>query len=66
MFSHRACKYLNFLEGGYAFLAKRDHSFSTYAKKTNISYHLIRTRMCACQGVRNARFSENFECVLTE
>ena len=30
--------------------------------KTNISYPLIRTRMCAYQGVRNVHFSENFAC----
>ena len=28
-------------------------------RKTKISYHLIRTRTCAYQGVRNVRFSEN-------
>ena len=31
-------------------LGNLDHSFSTYAKffrKTNVSYHLLRTRMCA-------------------
>ena len=28
-------------------------------RKTNISYPLIRTRMCAYQGGRNVRFSEN-------
>ena len=28
-------------------------------RKMNISYPLIRTRMCAYQGVRNVRFSEN-------
>ena len=27
-------------------------------RKTNISYPLIRTRTCACQGLRNVRFSE--------
>ena len=31
-------------------------------RKTNISYPLIRTRMCAYQGVRNVRFSENLAC----
>ena len=30
----------------------------------NISYPLIRTRMYAYQGVRNARFSENLACLL--
>ena len=29
------------------------------SRKTNISYPLIRTRVCACQGVRNVRFTEN-------
>ena len=28
-------------------------------RKTNISYPLIGTHMCAYQGVRNVRFSEN-------
>ena len=32
------------------------------SRKTNISYPLIRTRMCAYQGVRNACFSENLAC----
>ena len=32
-------------------------------RKTNISYPLIRTPMCAYQGgVRNVRFSENLAC----
>ena len=47
----------------------RDYSFSTYSKfseKTNFSYLLIRTRICAYQGVRNVRFSENFAYVLNE
>ena len=30
--------------------------------KKNISYPLIRTRMCVYQGVRNVRFSENLAC----
>ena len=34
-------------------------------RKTNISYPLIRTRMCAYQGVRNVSFSEIFVYVLT-
>ena len=42
----------------------RDHSLSTNVRKifrkTNISYPLIRTCMCAYQGVRNVSFSENF------
>ena len=29
-------------------------------RKSNISYPLIRTRMCAYQGVGNVTFSENF------
>ena len=28
-------------------------------RKTNIFYHLIRTSTCACQVVKNVRFSEN-------
>ena len=35
-------------------------------KKKNISYPVRRTRMCACQGVRNVSFSENFANVLNE
>ena len=39
-------------------------SFIYYIRKifreTNNSYHLIRTRSCAYQGVRNVSFSENF------
>ena len=31
-------------------------------RKTNIFYPLIRTRMCAYQGVRNVCFSENLTC----
>ena len=31
-------------------------------RKTNISYPLIRTRTCACQGLRNVRFSEKLAC----
>ena len=31
-------------------------------RKENISYPLIRARMCAYQGVRNIRFSENLTC----
>ena len=45
------------------------HSFSTYAKfseKNNISYPLIRTRTCACQGVRKVSFSGNFAYVLND
>ena len=44
------------------------HSFSTYAKFSErlTSSPLIRTRTCACQGVRNASFSENFAYVLNE
>ena len=43
-----------------------DHSFSTFAKFTDISYPLIRTRTCPYQGVRNVSFSENFAYVLNE
>ena len=45
----------------------RDHPFSTYAKfseKLTFLTPLIRTRMCAYQGVRNVSFSENFVYVL--
>ena len=38
-----------------------DHSLSTFAKfseELSISFPLIRTRMCACQGIRNVRFSK--------
>ena len=31
-------------------------------RKTNVLYPLIRTRTCACQGVKNVRFSENWAC----
>ena len=31
-------------------------------QKTNIPYPLIPTRMCAYQGVRNVRVSENLLC----
>ena len=31
-------------------------------RKTNISYPLIRTRMCTYQGVRNVQFSKNLAC----
>ena len=31
-------------------------------RKTNISYPLIRKRTCACQALRNVRFSENLAC----
>ena len=34
-------------------------------QKTNISYSLIRTRMCAYQGVRNVSFLKNCSFVLT-
>ena len=33
-------------------------------RKTNISYPLIRTRTCSCQGVRHIRFSEKLTCYL--
>ena len=33
-------------------------------QKTNISYPLIRTRTCPCQGLRNISLSENFVHVL--
>ena len=36
-----------------------DHSFSTYTKN-KLSYPLIYTYICACQGVGNISFSENF------
>ena len=36
-----------------------------HARKTNISYPLIRTRSCAYQGLRNVSFSENFAYVLS-
>ena len=48
-------------------LQNRHHQFRTYAKfseKNNISYPLIRTRICACQGVKNVSFSENFAYAL--
>ena len=32
-------------------------------RKTNISYPLVRTRLCAYQGVRNVSFTENLACV---
>ena len=35
-------------------------------RKTNISYTLIRTHLCAYQGVRNVSFSENFANVINE
>ena len=47
-------------------ISKRDfqkNKASQIFKKTNVSYHLIRTRMCACQEIRNVRFLENL-CVL--
>ena len=31
-------------------------------RKTSISHPVIRTRLCAYQGVRNVRFSENLVC----
>ena len=34
--------------------------------KTNISYSLIRTRLCAYQGVKNISFYENFAYVLND
>ena len=34
-------------------------------KKTNIYYHLIHTRTCAYQGVRNIRFSKNLACFVS-
>ena len=36
------------------------------SQKTNISYPLPRTRMCAWQGVNNVGFPENFVYVLNE
>ena len=36
-----------------------DHSVSTYTK-SKLSYPLIYTCICACQGVENVSFSENF------
>ena len=33
-------------------------------RKTNISYPLIRIRTCACKGVRNIIFFENFAYIL--
>ena len=45
------------------------HAFSTYAKfpkRPNISYPLIRTYTCACQGARNVGFLENFAYALNE
>ena len=44
-----------------------DHPFSKYAKfseKTNISYPLILSRICAYQGVRNVSSSEKFKYVV--
>ena len=35
---------------------------SKFPEKTNISHPLIRIRTCSYQGVRNVRFSGNFEC----
>ena len=37
-----------------------DHSFSTYTKNKHFLTPLIYTCICACQGVRNVSFSENF------
>ena len=34
-------------------------------RKTNISYPLIRTRTCACQGLRNVRFSEGWRALFS-
>ena len=51
-------------------LTIRNHSFSTYAKFSEKLtfltpwYPMLRT--CACQGVRNVSFSENFAYVLNE
>ena len=39
---------------------------SNIFRKTNISYHLIRTRACGYQGVRNVSFSKNVAYVLNE
>ena len=33
-----------------------------FCEKTNVSYHLTRTRACVYQGIRNVRFSENLAC----
>ena len=33
-------------------------------RKTSISNHLIRTRKCVYQGIRNVSFAENFAYVL--
>ena len=35
-------------------------------RKSNISYALIRTHMCASQGLRNVSFSENIAYALNE
>ena len=35
-------------------------------RKSNIFYLLIRTRACACQGVRNIRFLEDFANAINE
>ena len=34
-------------------------------RKTNISYPLVRTRVCAYQGVRNVCFLENLACFVS-
>ena len=43
----------------------KETKYAKFSEKKNISYPLIRTRMCAYQGVRNVSFSEIFVYVLT-
>ena len=62
-------KLINFIEfvGNKAKVESQNGCFKEtkhvkFSEKTNISKPLIRTRTCACQGVRNIRFSENLTC----
>ena len=50
---------------GLLMYSKRNHVFSKFFWKANISYPLIRTRTCTYQGVRNVSFSQNFAYLLS-
>ena len=43
----------------YIMVSSKDHHYSTCAKFSE-KLTLLFTRTCACQGVRNVNFSENF------
>ena len=47
-------------------ISTKDHSFSTFAKISQIDTHYTHAPTSACQNVRNASISKNFAYIINK